>query len=103
MRVDSANIRNGKSGANHRVPSLDAYWDVLDHVFEHYVRSGIDLKEFLGQMEKHILLLALFFYDGNQRRASECLAMKPTTLNAKCKKYQIIFEKTARDLLSALE
>ncbi len=65
----------------------------LLEVTEALGNAGINLKEFLDCMERHLLIRTLSHFGGNQRKTSEFLDLKPTTMNAKCKKYQIKFVK----------
>ena len=76
-----------------RIPSHMDYGMVLDAFMEHYAKGGLNLKDFLNRVERHLLLRSLARFDGSQKKASEFLALKPTTLNAKCKKFRIKFVK----------
>ncbi len=67
---------------------------VLDFFFENYVKDGVNFKEFIEKIERHMLIRSLSHFDGNQKKTSEFLDMKPTTMNAKCKKYRIKFIKS---------
>jgi DNA-binding NtrC family response regulator len=67
--------------------------EVVDHILEDHAYAGINLKEFLDCMERHLLIRTLSHFGGNQKKTSEFLDLKPTTMNAKCKKYQIKFVK----------
>lgn len=68
---------------------LDALWECLS---EHYSQGSLDLKESLCRLERHLLIRTLSSFEGNQKKTSEFLCMKPTTISAKCKKYNIKFE-----------
>lgn len=76
------------------------YGALMDIFYQHYFENGGDLKGFLDQVERHLLIRALSQSDGNQRKASELLSIKPTTLNAKCKKYGIKIVKEPSEPLS---
>jgi len=76
-----------------RIPPHLDYAMVLDAFLEHYSKGGLNLKDFLNRVERHLLLKSLSRFDGSQKKASEFLALKPTTLNAKCKKFRIKFVK----------
>lgn len=67
--------------------------EVVDHILEGHAYAGINLKEFLDCMERHLLIRTLSHFDGNQKKTSKFLDLKPTTMNAKCKRYQIKFVK----------
>jgi transcriptional regulator with GAF, ATPase, and Fis domain len=69
---------------------------VLDFFFENYVKRGVNLKDFIEKLERHLLIKCLSEFDGNQKKTSEFLDMKPTTMNAKCKKYNIRFIKSVQ-------
>ena len=69
--------------------------EVVDHILENHSFAGINLREFLDCMERHLLIRTLSHFGGNQKKTSEFLDLKPTTMNAKCKKYQIKFVKHA--------
>jgi len=88
--IDESHERFSRSG---RFPSHPDYGMVLDAFLERYARGGLNLKEFLDRVERHLLLTSLSRFDGNQKKTSEFLALKPTTLNAKCKKFRIKFVK----------
>ena len=80
-----------------RVGSLKEYRE-KKKLFWHFIvnffmSSGISLKEFIGYMEKNIILRALSRVNGNQKYTAEILGMKYTTLNEKIKKYNIRFSK----------
>lgn len=72
----------------------------MDIFYNNYFEDGGDLKGFLNQVERHLLIRALSQSNGNQKKASELLSIKPTTLNAKCKKYGIKFVKELSEPLS---
>ncbi len=67
---------------------------VLDSFFDNYVKDGVNFKELIEKIERHMLIRSLSHFDGNQKKTSEFLDMKPTTMNAKCKKYRIKFIKS---------
>lgn len=68
---------------------VDVLWESLN---ERYTQGSFNLKEFLCCLERHLLIRTLSDFEGNQKRSSEFLNMKPTTMNAKCKRYNIKFE-----------
>ncbi len=49
----------------------------------------LQLKDFLGILERNLLLYCLQLTGGNQRKAAMILGIKPTTLFEKLKKYQV--------------
>jgi DNA-binding NtrC family response regulator len=55
----------------------------------------IPLKDFMGELEKEVILLVLHKVGGNQRGAANILGMKHTTLHQKLKRYQIRVRKTS--------
>lgn len=57
------------------------------------LKNDVDLKEFLENLERNILVKALSRFNGNQRRTARYLGLKHTTLNQKVKKYNIHFRK----------
>ncbi|MFB0565457.1 MAG: helix-turn-helix domain-containing protein [Candidatus Aminicenantaceae bacterium] len=57
------------------------------------MRQNIPLKQFMGNLEKSIILRALSKTNGNQKEAAKFLSIKSTTLNEKIKKYKIRFQK----------
>jgi len=68
--------------------------DALDFFVEYVCMNGsIDLKEFLEELERTILIKILAKFNGNQRNAAKFLGIKYTTLNEKVKKYNIHFRK----------
>ena len=68
----------------------DLFWFFVKYFFE---QSNIPLKQFLAKMERNIILNALCKVDGGQKKASEMLGLKYTTLNEKVKKYGIRIRK----------
>jgi DNA-binding NtrC family response regulator len=64
----------------------DLFWFFVKYFFK---QSNIPLKKFMAKMEKIIILNALFEVNGGQKKASEMLGLKYTTLNEKVKKYGI--------------
>ena len=67
--------------------------ELVDHILENHAFAGINLKEFLDCVERHLLIRTLSRFGGNQKKTSEFLDLKPTTMSAKCKKYRIKFVK----------
>jgi DNA-binding protein Fis len=68
--------------------------DLQEKMFATYLQSNslsgrIQLKDFLGGLEKNLLLYSLKLTGGNQRKAASILGIKPTTLFEKLRKYQI--------------
>jgi len=53
----------------------------------------IPLKEFIENLEREIIVKVLTLFNGNQKESAKFLGIKYTTLNAKVKKYNIVFEK----------
>jgi transcriptional regulator with GAF, ATPase, and Fis domain len=53
------------------------------------LKSGTRLDEEVKQFEMNLIRTALSRTAGNQIRAAKLLGLKPTTLNAKIKRYQI--------------
>ena len=62
-----------------------------------YKKRNICLKDFLSRVELQLILYSLNKTNGNQREAAEILGIKPTTLNEKLRKYNIIFHKSATE------
>lgn len=62
------------------------FWLFVEYFFD---SSNIPLKEFMGKIEKNIILITLYKASGDQRQAADILGLKYTTLNEKIKKYQI--------------
>ncbi len=68
--------------------------DLLDFFIEYVcMNDRINLKEFMEQLERTILLKTLAKFNGNQKAAATFLGIKYTTLNEKVKKYRIHFRK----------
>jgi len=68
--------------------------DLLDFFIEYVcMNDRINLKEFIEQLERTILLKTLAKFNGNQKAAAKFLGIKYTTLNEKVKKYRIHFRK----------
>lgn len=68
--------------------------DLLDFFIEYVcLNDRINLKEFLEQLERTILLKILAKFNGNQKATAKFLGIKYTTLNEKVKKYRIHFRK----------
>ncbi len=53
------------------------------------IPGGISISAELRRYEIELIRRALFFASGSQRRAARLLGLKPTTLNAKIKRYRI--------------
>lgn len=68
--------------------------DALDFFVEYIcMNERIDLKEFLEELERTILIKILAKFNGNQKNAAKFLGIKYTTLNEKVRKYNIHFRK----------
>ncbi len=76
--------------------SPEDFDSALDFFFENYIKRGMNLKELIGSLERNLLIRTLSHFEGNQKKTSEFLDMKPTTMCAKCKKYKIKFVKRAQ-------
>lgn len=68
--------------------------ELQEKMFAAYLQSNsfsvrLQLKDFLGTLERNLLLYCLKLTGGNQRKAALILGIKPTTLFEKLKKYQI--------------
>ena len=68
--------------------------DVENKIIEIYTRINMDgkiipLKKLMGDLEKKIMIQVLSITKGNQRKASDILGVRPSTLNEKIKKYRI--------------
>ena len=66
------------------------FWLFMEYFFE---SSNIPLKNFMGKIEKNIILRTLYRVNGEQKKAAEILGLKYTTLNEKIKKYRIRIQK----------
>ncbi len=53
------------------------------------VKDGIDISKEVRRFEVNLIKRALLVSHGQQLRASRLLGLKPTTLNAKIKRYEI--------------
>ncbi len=58
-----------------------------------FYQQSFNLKEFLEDLERCIILNALTKVNGNQKKAARVLGVKYTTLNEKVKRYNIQFQK----------
>jgi DNA-binding NtrC family response regulator len=66
------------------------FWFFMEYFFE---SGNIPLKNFMGKIEKNIILRTLHKVNGEQKKAAEILGLKYTTLNEKIKKYRIRVQK----------
>ena len=57
------------------------------------LKKEVDLKKFLENFERNIIIRALYRFNGNQRHTAKYLGLKHTTLNYKVKRYNIHFRK----------
>lgn len=88
------NIIEGREGEDehskkHRLKGK-LFWLFMEYFFEN---SNIPLKNFMGKIEKNIILRTLYRVNGEQKKAAEILGLKYTTLNEKLKKYHIRIQK----------
>lgn len=68
--------------------------DVLDFFIEYvYMNNRTNLKEFMEELERTILIKTLAKFNGNQKDTAKFLGIKYTTLHEKVKKYNIHFRK----------
>ena len=89
-----ANIIESIKGENehskkHRL-KRKLFWIFMEYFFE---SSNIPLKNFMGKIEKSIILRTLCKVNGEQKKAAKILGLKYTTLNEKIKKYRIRIQK----------
>jgi DNA-binding NtrC family response regulator len=94
LRGIEANIIESIKGENehskkHRL-KRKLFWLFMEYFFE---SSNIPLKNFMGKIEKNIILRTLYKVNGEQKKAAEILGLKYTTLNEKVKKYRIRIQK----------
>ena len=86
--------KNSQSSRNHAEDTdFVGMTEAVNRFTSEYCKAGLNLKEFLDCVERHLLIQALNRFDGNQKKTSEFLDLKPTTMNAKCKKHGIKFVK----------
>lgn len=57
------------------------------------MNKPITLKEFIGRMERAMIVSVLSRVNGHQKKAAEILGVRYTTLNEKVKRYKIRFQK----------
>ncbi len=66
----------------------------LDSIIEYaFMKNGIDLKEFIEELERIIIIKTLSRFNGNQKDSARFLGIKYTTLNEKIRRYNIHFRK----------
>ncbi|NIM90713.1 MAG: hypothetical protein GTO17_07165 [Candidatus Aminicenantes bacterium] len=58
-----------------------------------FMKDGIDLKEFIEEFERIIIVKTLARFNGNQKNSAKFLGIKYTTLNEKIRRYNIHFRK----------
>lgn len=64
--------------------------EIVNFFLEYLISNQkIPLKKIICQLEKMMLVEALYIFNGNQKAAAKALDIKPTTLFAKIKKYNI--------------
>ncbi len=66
---------------------FDAFWK----------QNPRQMKSFIEDIERNMIVHTLASVFGNQRAAARILGLKTTTLNAKIKRYGIVFEKEYRN------
>lgn len=62
----------------------------LESLYKYFTRNSSRMKDFIGKVEREILIRALIQFNGNQKQASKFLGLKQSTMCMKCKKYRII-------------
>ena len=78
-----------KSVTNLLLRKIEALENALPDVSLQPFRKGANLDEIVNLFEKSLIKNALKETNWNQKRAAQMLGVKPTTLNAKIKRYQI--------------
>jgi DNA-binding NtrC family response regulator len=58
-----------------------------------FMNNGIDLKEFLEELERTLIIKTLSKFNGNQKDSARFLGIKYTTLHEKIRRYNIHFRK----------
>lgn len=90
MKLDSRNQKIKKkyfySQIQRKKVSIN---DLPEFLYAYFIMRGMALKDFLCTIERGLLMQVLFQFDGNQKKASDFLGVKPNTLCIKCKKYKI--------------
>ena len=76
------------------VDNLLAAIQRLENITEQHAHGSVDLERELSRIEVSLIQMALSKTHGHQRKAAAFLQIKPTTLNAKIKKYAIQYRKT---------
>jgi DNA-binding NtrC family response regulator len=75
-------------------PRNRAKKNVLDSIIEYvFMKNGVDLKEFIDQLERTLIVKTLTRFNGNQKDSARFLGIKYTTLNEKIRRYNIHFRK----------
>jgi len=67
-------------------PILEAFWK----------QNPRQIRPFIEDIERNMIVHTLASAFGNQREAARILGLKATTLNAKIKRYRIVFDKKYR-------
>lgn len=73
---------------------LNEIFDIITKNSDLYTKKGFNLKNFLENLERQLLIQVLNSFEGNPKKTSEFLDIKRTTMYAKCKKFNIKFVKT---------
>lgn len=86
----------GNELQSHRenLPRKEYRKDALKFIAEYAcMNGGIDLKEFIEELERTIIIKTLLKFNGNQKISAKFLRIKYTTLHEKIKRYEIHFRK----------
>jgi len=68
--------------------------NALDSIIEFvFMKNGVDLKEFIDQLERTLIIKTLTKFNGNQKDSARFLGIKYTTLHEKIRRYNIHFRK----------
>ena len=95
MKLDSGNQEIKKRYFYSRIHQKEvSINDLAEFFYEDFIMSGMVLKDFVCRMERGLIIQALFQFDGCQKKASDFLGLKQTTMNLKCKKYKIDISNT---------
>ncbi|MDH4257944.1 MAG: hypothetical protein OEY25_09715 [Candidatus Aminicenantes bacterium] len=65
--------------------------EIFESLYRYFTKNGASMKDFIGNVEREILIRALIQFNGSQKQASKFLGLKQSTMSTKCKKYGIIF------------
>jgi DNA-binding NtrC family response regulator len=66
--------------------------EIIESLYRYFTRNSSGMKDFIGNLEREILIRALLQFDGSQKQASKFLRLKQSTMCTKYKKYGIIFK-----------